>query len=127
MKIIRETIDAITFKSNYDKLSDSQLFEKIYLDNDVLKKLKRSDVNFVFELIHPTNGFPMYSFVYNKGFMKGKVFCILLEHKVDEENWETKISEPFIKEGNEWVSGKFRTKKREEEFENFIKSGELWK
>lgn len=59
--------------------------------------------------------------------MRGKVFCVLLTHTFIEDKWNTEISEPLIKEGDEWVNGSFRTKARGEEWTDIIKSGEIWK
>ena len=131
MKIEKEQIDIIKFGDGHNGLSNSVLLEKIYTENNVASKLKKSDNLYVYELFDEVfdNGFkkPLFSFVFNKGFMKGKVFCILLTHTYNDENWNTEISEPFIKEGDEWVSGKFRTKARDEEFTDIIKSGDIWK
>ena len=131
MKIEKEQIDIIKFADGHDGLSNSVLLEKIYTNNNVASKLKKSDNLYVYELFDEVfdNGFlkPLFTFVFNKGFMKGKVFCILLTHTYIDDNWNTEISEPFIKEGVEWVSGKFRTKAREEEFTDIIKSGDIWK
>lgn len=131
MKIEKEQIDIIKFADGHSCLSNSVLLEKIYTENNVASKLKKSDNLYVYELFDEVfdNGFkkPLFTFVFNKGFMKGKVFCILLTHTYIGDNWNTEISEPFIKDCEEWVSGKFRTKAREEEFTDFIKSGEIWK
>ena len=125
MKIEKEQISIIEFAEGHKGLSNSVLLEKIYTENNVASKLKKSDNVYVYELVE--NEKPLFTFVFNKGFMKGKVFCILLTHTFIDEKWNTEISEPFIKEGDEWVSGKFRTKARDEEFTNFIQSGEIWK
>ena len=125
MKIEKEQIGIIEFEAEHKGLSNSALLEKIYTDKEVTIKLKKSDIVYVCELVNDEK--PLFTFVFNKGFMKGKVFCLLLTHNYEEEQWHTNISEPFIKDGAEWVVGKFRTKAREEEFLNFIKSGELWK
>lgn len=125
MKIEKEQISIVEFADGHKGLSNSVLLEKIYTDKEVASKLKKSDNVFVYELVE--NEKPLFTFVFNKGFMRGKVFCILLTHTFIDEKWNTEISEPFIKEGDEWVSGKFRTKARDEEFTNFIQSGEIWK
>lgn len=125
MKIEKEQISIIEFADGHKGMSNSVLLEKIYTENNVASKLKKSDNVFVYELVE--NEKPLFTFVFNKGFMKGKVFCILLTHTFIDEKWNTEISEPFIKDGEEWVSGKFRTKARDEEFTNFIQSGEIWK
>lgn len=125
MKIEKEQIGIVEFAKGHKGLSNSVLFEKIYTDREVASKLKKSDKVYVYELVE--NERPLFTFVFNKGFMRGKVFCILLSHTYIEGKWHTEISEPFIKEGEEWVSGKFRTKARDEEFTNIIKSGEIWK
>lgn len=131
MKIEKEQIDIIKFADGHENLSNSVLLEKIYTENNVASKLKKSDNLYVYELFDEVfdKGFemPLFTFVFNKGFMRGKVFCILLSHTYIDDKWNTEISEPFIKEGEEWVSGKFRTKAREEEFTDIIKSGEIWK
>ncbi len=127
MKIEKEQIGNVDFASSYKGFSNQELFEKIYTDNDVASKLKKSDNLYVYELFDIGSEKPLFTFVYNKGFMKGKVFCILLTHTFIDEKWNTEISEPFIKEGEEWVSGKFRTKARDEEFTAIIKSGDIWK
>ena len=124
MKIEKEQISIIEFADGYIGLSNSALFEKIYTDKELTSKLKKSDNVYVYELVE--NEKPLFTFVFNKGFMKGKVFCILLTHTFIDGKWNTEISEPFIKEGEEWVSGKFRTKAREEEFTAFIESGIIW-
>lgn len=125
MKIEKEQISIIEFADGHIGLSNSALFEKIYTDKEVVSKLKKSDNVYVYELVE--NEKPLFTFVFNKGFMKGKVFCILLTHTFIDGKWNTEISEPFIKEGDEWVSGSFRTKARDEEFTKFIESGEIWK
>ena len=118
MKIEKEQIGIVEFAEGYKGLSNSALLEKIYTDNNVASKLKKSDNVYVYKLVE--NEKPLFTFVFNKGFMRGKVFCILLTHTYIDEKWNTDISEPFIKEGEEWVSGKFRTKAREEEFTAII-------
>ena len=125
MKIDKEQISIIEFADGHNGLSNSALFEKIYTDKEVASKLKKSDNVYVYELVE--NEKPLFTFVFNKGFMRGKVFCILLTHTFIEGKWNTEISEPFIKEGDKWVSGSFRTKARDEEFTKFIESGEIWK
>lgn len=125
MKIEKEQISIIDFADGYKGLSNSALFDKIYTDKEVASKLKKSDNVYVYEL--EENGTPLFTFIFNKGFMKGKVFCILLSHTFNDGKWNTDISEPFIKGENGWVSGKFRTKARDEEFTKFIVSGEIWK
>ena len=125
MKIEKEQISIVEFADGHNGLSNSALFEKIYTDKELTSKLKKSDNVYVYELVE--NEKPLFTFVFNKGFMKGKVFCILLTHTFIDGKWNTEISEPFIKEGDEWISGKFRTKARDEEFTKFIESGEIWK
>lgn len=123
MKIEKEQIGIIEFDA--DGLSNSVLLEKIYTDKEVATKLKKSDIVYVYELIDKER--PIITFVFNKGFMRGKVFCLLLTHTHEDGHWHTQYSEPFIKDGEEWVEGKYRTKAREEEFLNFIKSGDIWR
>ena len=125
MKIEKEQISIVEFADGHNGLSNSALFEKIYTDKELTSKLKKSDNVYVYELVE--NEKPLFTFVFNKGFMKGKEFCILLTHTFIDGKWNTEISEPFIKEGDEWISGKFRTKARDEEFTKFIESGEIWK
>lgn len=125
MKIEKEQIGIIEFEAEHKGLSNSVLLEKICTDKEVATKLKKSDIVYVYELVDGER--PIFTFVFNKGFMKGKVFCLLLTHTYTENNWNTEISIPFIKDGEEWVEGKFRTKARGEEFLNFIKSGDIWK
>ena len=125
MKFEKEKIEIIEFDDGYNGLSNSDLLERIYTENDVISKLKKSDKFFVYELTHDEK--PLFTFMFNKGFMKGKVFCLLLTHKNDESGWNIQVSKPFIKEGEEWVVGNFRTKAREEEITKFIESGEIWK
>lgn len=127
MKIEREQVSIIDFETNHKEMSNSMLLEKIYTENDVVSKLKKSDNLYVYELINIANNKPLFSFLFNKGFMKGKTICVLLTHRYIENTWDTQISEPFIKDGEEWVNGKFRTKARDEEFSKVIKSGEIWK
>ena len=127
MKIEKEQIGIVEFADGYKGLSNSALFEKIYTENDVASKLKKSDNIYVYELFDIGSAKPLFTFVYNKGFMRGKVFCILLTHTFIEDKWNTEISEPFIKEGENWVSGKFRTKARDEEFTKIIQSVDFWK
>ena len=127
MKIEKEQIGIVEFAADHKGLSNSVLLDKIYTENNVASKLKKSDNLYVYELYDIGSEQPLFTFVYNKGFMKGKVFCILLTHTYIDEKWNTEISEPFIKEGEEWVSGKFRTKARDEEFTAIIKSGDIWK
>ena len=127
MKIEKEQIGIVEFADGHKGLSNSALLEKIYTENNVASKLKKSDNLYVYELYDLGSEQPLFTFVYNKGFMKGKVFCILLTHTYIDEKWNTEISEPFIKEGDEWVSGKFRTKARDEEFTAIIESGDIWK
>lgn len=127
MKIEKEQIGIVEFADGHKGLSNSALLEKIYTENNVASKLKKSDNLYIYELHDLGSEKPLFSFVYNKGFMKGKVFCILLTHTYNDDKWNTDISEPFIKEGEEWVSGKFRTKARDEEFTAIIKSGDIWK
>ena len=124
MKIEKERISIIEFADGHNGLSNSALFDKIYTDKEVASKLKKSDNVYVYELVE--NERPSFTFIFNKGFMKGKVFCILLSHTFNDGKWNTNISEPFIKEKNGWVSGKFRSKARDEEFTKFIESGEIW-
>lgn len=124
MKIEKEQIGIVEF--GYKGLSNSALLEKIYTENDVASKLKKSDNLYVYELCDLGSGNPLFTFIYNKGFMRGKVFCMLLTHKHTDGKWNTDISEPFIKEGEEWVSGKFRTKARDDEFTSIIESGIIW-
>lgn len=126
MKIEKEQIGIVDFADGHKGLSNSALLEKIYTENNVASKLKKSDNLYVYELYDLGSEQPLFTFVYNKGFMKGKVFCILLTHTYIDNKWNTEISEPFIKEGEEWVSGKFRTKAREEEFTSIIESGIFW-
>ena len=126
MKIEKEQVGIIEFADEHKSLSNSALFEKIYTDNDVASKLKKSDNLYVYELYDLGSEQPLFTFVYNKGFMRGKVFCMLLTHTHIDGKWNTEISEPFIREGEEWVSGKFRTKAREEEFTAIIESGMFW-
>ena len=125
MKIEKEQISIVDFANSHKGLTNSALFEKIYTDNAVASKLKKSDNVYVYELVE--NEKPLFTFVFNKGFMRGKVFCILLTHTFIDGKWNTEISEPYIKESEEWVSGSFRTKARDEEFTNFIQSGDIWK
>ena len=125
MKIEKEQIGIIEFDAEHNGLSNSVLLEKIYTDKEVATKLKKSDIVYVYELMDKER--PIITFVFNKGFMKGKVFCLLLTHTHEEGHWHTQYSEPFIKDGTEWTVGKYRTKAREEEFLNFIKSGDIWK
>lgn len=127
MKIEKEHIGIIEFADGHKSLSNSVLLEKIYTENNVASKLKKSDNLYVYELFDYGDEKPLFTFVYNKGFMRGKVFCILLTHTYIDGKWNTEISEPFIKEGDEWVSGKFRTKARDEEFTAIIESGDIWK
>ena len=127
MKIEKEQIGIIEFADGHKGLSNSVLLEKIYTENNVASKLKKSDNLYVYELFDYGDEKPLFTFVYNKGFMRGKVFCILLTHTYIDGKWNTEISEPFIKEGDEWVSGKFRTKARDEEFTAIIESGDIWK
>ena len=126
MKIEKEQIGIVELAADHKGLSNSVLFEKIYTDNDVASKLKKRDNLYVYELFDIGSEKPLFTFIFNKGFMKGKVFCILLSHAFIDDKWNTDISEPFIKEGDEWVSGSFRTKARDEEFTAIIKSGEIW-
>lgn len=125
MKIEKEQIRIVEF--GYKGLSNSVLLEKIYTEHNVASKLKKSDNFYVYELFDIKDEKPLFTFIYNKGFMRGKVFCIFLKHTHTDGMWNTDISDPFIKEGEEWVSGKFRTKARDDEFTNFIQSGEIWK
>lgn len=125
MKIEKEQISIIEFDEEHNGLSNSVLLEKIYTDREVATKLKKSDIVYVYELMDKER--PIITFVFNKGFMKGKVFCLLLTHTHEDGHWHTQYSEPFIKDGAEWIDGKFRTKAREEEFLNFIKSGDIWR
>lgn len=126
MKIEKEQISIVEFSDEHKGLSNSALIEKIYTENNVASKLKKSDNLYVYELYDIGSENPLFTFVYNKGFMRGKVFCILLTHAYIDGKWNTDISEPFIKEGEEWVSGKFRTKARDEEFTAIIESGIIW-
>ena len=125
MKIEKEQISIFDFASSHKGLTNSALFEKIYTDKEVATKLKKSNIVYVYELVEDEK--PLFTFVFNKGYMRGKVFCILLTHTFIDEKWNTEISEPYIKNGDEWVSGKFRTKARDEEFTAIIKSGDIWK
>lgn len=127
MKIEKEQIGIVEFAEGHANLSNSALLEKIYTDNNVASKLKKSDNIYVYELFDIGSAKPLFTFVYNKGFMRGKVFCILLTHTFIEDKWNTEISEPFIKEGENWISGKFRTKARDEEFTKIIQSVDFWK
>lgn len=127
MKIEKEQIGIVEFAADHKGLSNSVLLEKIYTENNVASKLKKSDNLYVYELFDIGSEKPLFTFVFNKGFMRGKVFCMLLTHTFIDEKWNTEISEPLIKEGEEWVSGSFRTKAREEEFTAIIESGEIWK
>ncbi|MBO5826950.1 MAG: hypothetical protein J6R59_00530 [Paludibacteraceae bacterium] len=127
MKIDKEQIGIVDFESRHKGLSNSVLLEKIYIESEIASKLKKSDHFYVYELVDLVDRKPLFTFVYNKGFMRGKVFCILLTHSYKDDKWNTDISEPFIKEGDKWVSGKFRTKARDEEITKIIKSGEIWK
>lgn len=127
MKIEKEQIGIVEFAEGHANLSNSALLEKIYTDNNVASKLKKSDNIYVYELFDIGSAKPLFTFVFNKGFMRGKVFCILLTHTFIEDKWNTEISEPFIKEGENWVSGKFRTKARDEEFTKIIQSVDFWK
>jgi hypothetical protein len=122
MKIEKEQIGIVEFAAGHKSLAESALFEKIYTDRCVASKLKKSDNLYVYELYDLGSEKPLFTFVFNKGFMKGKVFCILLAHTFIDGEWGTEISEPFIREGEEWVSGSFRTKAREEEFTSIINS-----
>lgn len=126
MKIEKEQVGIVEFADVHKGLSNSVLLEKIYTENNVASKLKKSDNLYVYELYDIGSENPLFTFVYNKGFMRGKVFCILLTHAYIDGKWNTDISEPFIKEGEEWVSGKFRTKARDEEFTAIIESGIIW-
>lgn len=125
MKIEKEQIGIIEFDAEHKGLTNSVLLERIYTENDVISKLKKSDIVYVYELMDKER--PIITFVFNKGFMKGNVFCVLLTHTHEDGHWHTQYSEPFIKDGAEWVEGKYRTKAREEEFLNFIKSGDIWR
>ena len=125
MKIEKEQISIFDFASSHKGLTNSALFEKIYTDKEVATKLKKSNIVYVYELVEDEK--PLFTFVFNKGFMRGKVFCILLTHTFIDEKWNTEISEPYIKNCDEWVGGSFRTKSRDEEFTNFIRSGDIWK
>ena len=127
MKIEKEQIGILEFENNHKGLSNSVLLEKIYTENNVDSKLKKSDNLYVYELVDLGSEKPLFTFVFNKGFMRGKVFCMLLTHTYIDDKWNTEISEPFIKEGEDWVNGKFRTKARDEEFTDIIKSGDIWK
>lgn len=124
MKIEKEQISIIEFASSHKGLSNSALFEKIYTDKELTSKLKKSDNIYVYELVDDEK--PLFTFVFNKGFMRGKVFCILLTHTFIDGKWNTDISEPYIKNGDEWAIGSFRTKARDEEFTAIIESGMFW-
>lgn len=126
MKIEKEQINIVEFAAEHKGLSNSALLEKIYTENNVTSKLKKSDNLYVYELVDIGSRMPLFTFVFNKGFMKGKVFCMLLTHTIIDEKWNTDIAGPFIKEGEEWVSGKFRTKARDDEFNAIIESGIIW-
>ena len=126
MKIEKEQIGIVEFADVHKGLSNSALLEKIYTENNVASKLEKSDNLYVYGLYDLGSGKPLFTFVYNKGFMRGKVFCILLTHTHTDGKWNTDISEPFIKDGEEWASGKFRTKARDDEFTSIIESGIIW-
>lgn len=126
MKIEKEEISIVEFEKTHRGLTNSELFEKIYGENEVGSKLKKSDQLYVYELMDTTTGKPMFTFVFNKGFMRGKTFCVLLTHKHEDKQWHTQISEPFIKDGETWTEGKFRTKGRDEEFTSILESGIIW-
>lgn len=126
MKIEKEQIDIAEFANTHKGLTISAILEKIYTDYNVASKLKKSDNLYVHQLVDISSAKPLFTFVFNKGFMRGKAFCVLLTHTFIENKWNTEISEPLIKEGEEWVNGKFRTKARGEEFTSIIESGIIW-
>ena len=81
MKIEKEQISIFDFASSHKGLTNSALFEKIYTDKEVATKLKKSNIVYVYELVEDEK--PLFTFVFNKGFMRGKVFCILPERYLE--------------------------------------------
>ena len=50
MKVEKKRINIINFGEEYAGLTNSALFEKIYVENDVVTNLKKSENLYVFEL-----------------------------------------------------------------------------
>ena len=51
MKIEKEQIGIVEFAASHKGLSNSVLLEKIYTENNVASKLKKSDNVYVYELV----------------------------------------------------------------------------
>lgn len=132
MKIEVGQNDVIEFGKLVEGLSNTQVLEKIYTEQDVASKLKKSDDLYLYKLVDAETKVPLLSFIYNKGFMKGKTLCVLFTHVYKDNTCNLQMSTPYTKTGEEWGDSKFRTKTREMEFKNLVDSkvfatGIIWK
>ena len=125
MTITKENVDFIESGIQGANLNNTQLLNKICEDYDVLKKLGKSSKLHVVELV--TDELPRVTFIFNKGFTKGKIMCVICFHNHEEGTWHSEMSEPFFMNEGEWESGKFKSGAREDEFYAFIESGIIWK
>ena len=113
-------------EENYNGNTTSQLIEIVFNKQKIVERLGNSSTVTIFDLLDKTNKLPKISFIFNKGYVKGKTICILTIHNV-AEIWEIQFTNPFVRNDNrEWVETEFRTKKRENDFYDFIHSGNVW-
>lgn len=132
MKIEVGQNNVVEFGKLVEGLSNSQVLEKIYTEQNIASKLKKSDDLYLYKLVDAETKVPLLSFIYNKGFMKGKTLCVLFTHVYKGNTCELPMSTPYVKEGEEWVDSEFRTKSRRMEFRNLLddkifRTGIIWK
>ena len=106
--------------------SNDKLVNFIFDNFDVVEKLKKSTYVFVVDIVDDVADTPKFSFIFNKGYVKGKTLCVICIHEIYENKWHTKMTEPLFKDGRTWVSGEFTTPKREKEFYSIIENGTIW-
>jgi hypothetical protein len=132
MKIEVGQNDVLEFGKMAEGLSNTQILEKIYTEQNVASKLKKSDDLYLYKLVDAETKVPLISFIYNKGFMKGKTLCVFFTHIYKGNTCELPMSTPYTKVDEEWVDSKFRTKAREMEFRKLLddkifRTGIIWK
>lgn len=93
---------------------------------EIGEKIKKSS-DFVLVNYINSNGNPLFSFIYNKGFTKGKTMCLICTHKYSETEWRREVTFPHYKNGDIWEKGDFVNQKRAKLIHGtFIEDVSLW-
>lgn len=107
--------------------SNTELLNTIYEKFEVSKFLGKANKAYIVEIINEENGLPIVTFIFNKGFVRNKVLCVICFHKFEDKEWNSEMTAPYYLEENGWKNGKFKTKVRDKEFYSFVESDFLWK